>query len=109
MKKKIWIGLLWGLSCGAQEKEPDFFNERTILVGMEENVVLQPRHSLGENSYKTPSDKREETGSLGNGNKGASSLQPIAQSLPQHARSAWGGKEEASILRPLDGAYLQHS
>jgi hypothetical protein len=91
MKKKIWLGLLWGLSCDAQEREPDFFNEQITVVGVEENVVLQEKHSLEENSYKTSNDK-EEKRILVDGEKEASSAHPVTQPPSQNVRSAWGGK-----------------
>jgi hypothetical protein len=93
MKKKIWLGVLWGLSCGAQEQEPDFFNERTTVVGIEESVVLHPSPSLGMGAPKAFNEKREEKGILVDGEKQISVPPPVVQPIPNYARSAWGGKE----------------
>ena len=93
MTKKIWLGVLWGLSCGAQEREPDFFNEQTTVVGVEANVVLQASPPLGMSASKTFNEKKEEKGILVDGEKSISVPPPVAQPVQHYARSAWGGKE----------------
>ncbi len=98
MTKKIWVAVLWGLSCAAQEREPDFFNERTIIVGVEENIVLQTKTSLEAISHETLNEKREEKGILVDGEKKASVSPSAVQFTPQYARSAWGGKTSSSNL-----------
>ncbi len=97
MKKKIWLGVLWGLSCCAQEREPDFFNERTTVVGVEENVVLQGSPAVEMNTPKTFNEKKEEKGILVDGENSVFPPQPIVQGTPQYGRSAWGGGSSLNL------------